>query len=167
GQRLLVHHVHLKNHEGRLQYEAQAVERILDWMRGRGLTAFRYTESAFDYGTLPFIVKDVHLWAFHIGIIMADPRNRGITKTIVPRHWDAFPTGPDGPGPARTNRVYREIPRQICGREPELLFPIVHMKKADVIRDMPRGLLELCWWCRRPKNGRPCHECYTCHLVDP
>src|SRR5690606_19571219 len=92
GRSLLVHHVHLTNHEGRVQYEAQAVKRILAWMRGRGLNRFTYTESSFDYGSLRFIVKDSYLWAFHIGIIMANPENRGVTKVIVPRHWDAFPT---------------------------------------------------------------------------
>src|SRR5690606_37600278 len=125
GRALHVHHVHLKNHEGRLEYEAQATKRILSWMRGRGLTSFTYTESAWDYGTLRFIVKDAHLWAFVIGVILADPANRAVQHVIVPRHWDAFPTGPSGPGPARTDRVYREIPRQVCGRVPELEYPII------------------------------------------
>lgn len=167
GRSLRVHHVHLTNHEGRVTHEAEATERVLAWMRGQGLTRFSYSTSSFNYGTLGFIVKDSYLWAFHIGVIMANPRNRAITKVIVPRHYDAFPTGPTGPGPERTDRVWREIPRQVCGRVPELEYPIVDMMKADIVRAIPPDLLECCWWCRTPKNGKPCHTCYTCKLVDP
>ena len=81
GRALHVHHVHLKNHEGRLQYEARAVEGILNWMREQVLTNFRYTESSFDYGSIRWIVKDHCVWAFFIGIILADPQNKD-KKTI-------------------------------------------------------------------------------------
>jgi len=167
GRRLHVHHVHLKNHEGRLNYEAQAVKRILDWMRGQGLTSFRYTESAFDYGTLRWIAKDHNIWAFMIGIICGDPLNRSITKVIRPDHWDSLPSGPDGPGMKLAHRRYRNISFEVCRRELTWEHPIQHMMKADVIRDMPPDLLACCWWCRKPtSDGKACHSCYTCKLVD-
>lgn len=168
GRALHVHHVHLKNHEGRLQYEARAVEGILNWMREQGLTSFRYTESSFDYGSIRWIVKDHCVWAFFIGIILAGPQNKGIKRVIRPDHFDSLPTGPDGPGMQRAHRRYREISWQIHERD-DIIWehPIQHLTKAQVIRSMPPGLLELCWWCRRPTvSGEPCHRCYTCRLVD-
>jgi len=166
GKSLRVHHVHLKNHEGRMKYETKAMERVLNWMCGHGLTSFTYTESSFDYGTIPFIVKDFHIWSFISGVIMADPKNRGIKKLIIPRHWDAFPGGPDSAGAKRSTRTYSNMVKLISGREPELVYPIINKMKADLIKEMPRDLLDCCWWCRRPKDGKACHKCYTCQLVD-
>src|SRR5690606_8052860 len=167
GRSLLVHHVHLTNHVGRVRFEARAVERILEWMRNQGLTSFTCTESSFDYGTLRFVVKDHNIWALMIGIIAADPRNRQITRVIRPDHYDSLPSGPDGPGMRRAHRRYRNIAYEVCERELVWEHPIQHMMKADVIRAMPRDLLECCWWCRKPtSDGKPCHRCYTCRLVD-
>jgi len=168
GRSLHVHHVHLTNHEGRVQYEAQAVERILKWMRGRGLTRFRYTESSFDYGSTRYVVKDHNIWALWIGILLADPRNRGIRRVIRPDHWDSLPGGPDCAGMRRAHRRYERISWEVCERDDiEWEHPIQHMRKAEVVQAMPPDLLELCWYCRRPTpGGRPCHRCYTCRLVD-
>lgn len=168
GRSLHVHHVHLTNHEGRVQYEAQAVERILKWMRGRGLTRFRCTESSFDYGSTRYVVKDHNIWALWIGILLADPRNRGIRRVIRPDHWDSLPGGPDCAGMRRAHRRYERISWEVCERDDiEWEHPIQHMRKAEVVQAMPPDLLELCWYCRRPTpGGRPCHRCYTCSLVD-
>lgn len=67
----------------------------------------------------------------------------------------------------RAHRRYQNIAYEVCEREIVWDHPIQHMKKADVIRAMPRDLLKLCWWCRKPTaDGKPCHRCYTCKLVD-
>ena len=167
GRSLHVHHVHLTNHEGRLQYEARAVERILKWMRGRGLTNFRYTENPLGMGTLGWIPKDHCFWAQFIGTICANPKNRHITRVIRPDHWDSVPGGPDSPAMKQADRRYRNISYEICERELIWEHPIQRMMKAEVVHAMPRDLLELCWYCRRPTHrGKPCHRCYTCRLVD-
>lgn len=168
GGTIHIHHVHLKNHEGRLKYEAEAVKRILKWMTKQGLTQYTYTESTFDYGTLRFIVKDHNIWALTAGIILADPQNRSINKMIRPLHWDSFAKGAESAPAIRSERAYRNIIQQVSGRnDVELLYPIRQRMKAEIIREMPRDLLELCWYCRTPKAGKPCHKCYTCKLVDP
>lgn len=168
GRSLHVHHVHLKNSEGRLHYEADAVKRILEWMKGQGLVNFRYTESRFDYGNLGFLVKDHCIWAFMIGVIMTDPQNKDMTRVIRPDHYDSLPEGPDGPGMQRAHDVYRSISEKVCQRSLIFEHPIQHLTKAEVIKAMPKDLLECCWWCRHPTSqGDTCHKCYTCQLVDP
>src|SRR5690554_3535253 len=167
GRALHVHHVHLRNWEGRLEHEVKATKRILGWMRQQGLTNFRYTESAFDYGTIRYVVRDHNIWALMTGIILADPRNRGITRVIRTDHYDSDAGGPDSPAMRRAHRRYRNISFEVCERGVIWEHPIQHMKKAEVVWAMPPGLLELCWWCRRPTvSGEPCHRCYTCRLVD-
>lgn len=168
GRSLHVHHVRLTNHERRLHYEAQAVQDILEWMRGQGLSNFRFTESSFDYGTLRYIVKDHCIWGLMIGIILANPRNKGVTKVIRTDHADSLPSGPNGIGMQKAHRRYRNIAWEACERDDiEWEHPIGHMTKAEVIRATPPDLLNLCWWCRTPKNGKACQCCYTCRQVDP
>src|SRR5690606_37324136 len=153
---LLGHHVHLTNREGRVAYEAQAVERILAWMRGQGLTRFVYSELAFDYGTLRYVVKDHNIWAFMIGVILSDPRNRQIRHVIRTDHWDSDAGGPNSPVMQQAHRRYRNISYEVCERELVWEHPIQHMKKAEVVKATPPDLLELCWWCRHPtKEGEP------------
>src|SRR5690606_36196773 len=160
GRTLLVHHVQLTNREGRVAYEAQAVQRILDWMRGQGLTRFIYSESAFDYGTLRYVVRDHCIWALWIGILMDDPKYRHIRHVIRTDHWDSDADGPDSPVMQRAQRRYRNISYEVCERELILEHPIQHMMKAEVVRATPPDLLELCWWCRHPTpSGKPCHRC--------
>jgi hypothetical protein len=167
GRSVHAHHVHLTNHEGRVRHEAEAVDKVRGWVSGEGLPAYPYTESSFDYGTLRFIVKDLHIWAFIAGVIAADPRNKHIDSILLPRHSDAFPSGPNGPGAQRSDRAYRDMPRMVCGRTLRLEFPIVHMTKAEVVAATPPGLLACCWYCRRPRDGRTCGACQTCKQVQP
>ena len=58
---LLVHHLNLINKEGRAPHEKQAVKSILDWCVKNGIANFKYIESAFDYGTLGYLVKDIEI----------------------------------------------------------------------------------------------------------
>ena len=41
-----------------------------------------------------------------------------------------------------------------------------HMDKTDVIKAIPKELLNLCWYCRTPLNNKRCGICFTCESVD-
>jgi hypothetical protein len=129
---------------------------------GKGL--IEHTESRVDWGTLGYVPQNFHLWAYWAGVIMASPGGRDITTVILPRHSDAFA---DDLGPAASDSAYRTHVREICGREPELGLPMVHLTKAEVVQQLPADLLAACWWCRRPNGRHACHKCATCRLVDP
>lgn len=162
------HHVGLYNREGRGGLETKAATRIVDWLScngGAGL--IEHTQSVVDMAELDPPL-DHHLWAYWVGAILAAPRGRDYRQVVIPRHVDAFHDGPaDGPAAQASDAAYLGHIALMTPRVPELLFPLIGMSKADVVAAMPAGLLELCWWCRTPVAGRPCHRCYTCRLVDP
>lgn len=161
------HHVHLHNHERRAEAEAAAVQRVLNWVRERGW-AHRviHTSSTTDYGTLRWIPRDHHTWGYWAGVILADPRNASITRVLRTYHLDSAPGGADSPTRVRADEAYRRPIEFITNRPMELVHTMLHMTKADVIRSLPREVLALCWWCRRPRAGRECHECHTCKQVN-
>jgi 7-cyano-7-deazaguanine synthase in queuosine biosynthesis len=172
GQRLHLHHIHLSNREGRQAVEAQATADILSWFRDNGLTDFTYTESSVHYGTIRFLVQDVNIWSYFIGAILADPRHRHMRSVIIPRNLDSFRYNDDSTpaqrrrAEARANERREQIVKAVAGRLPKWLYPIGNYTKLDVIRELPEGLRELCWWCRRPVGNAPCHRCHTCQQVD-
>lgn len=167
GKRIRVHHVHLDSFQKRREAEAKAVDRMLGWFKANGLDNFEYTESHFGWGTLPYKVRDVHIWAFIVGCIAA--REPNITTVLQPWRADERPISEvrrGDPVMKLIRRIYREIPYQVCGRYIEQAEPCLDKTREDFMREMPRELLEMCWWCRTPKNGRPCHTCETCPTVD-
>jgi 7-cyano-7-deazaguanine synthase in queuosine biosynthesis len=171
GHELIVHHIVMKNREGRQDVEKRAVDGILRWCRARGLDRFAYTESALDYGSLRFLILDMYIWSLHIGALLADPLNREVRRVIVPRNLDSFRYRPDRSAAAveqserRSDERRNAIVRAVAGREPEWLFPMGRMTKADVVADLPPDLRRLCWYCRRPDAGKPCRKCHTCEQV--
>lgn len=161
------HHVVLNDWEGRAEVESVATRRILEWMnRNGGDGLIIHTESKVDFGDIRWIPRNFYLWAYWAGTIMASPRGRSITDFVMPRHSDAFTGGPRSPGALRSDNAHRKGIALIAGREPNLVYPMVHLTKAEVVASMPKGLLALTWHCRRPKHGKPCHSCKTCKQVD-
>lgn len=161
GRSCLVHHISLRNWEGRAGAEAHATEQVLGWLTAEGLTNWEYVQTGFNYGDLRYIVLDLHVWSFFTGVILANPKNADVGEVVVSSHLDSpFMSDPD------RERRRREQVRLVAGREPEWLFPIGQMTKAEVVRACPPGLLKRTWWCRRPRSGRPCHKCHTCEQVD-
>lgn len=162
------HHVVLRDHEGRQMVESRATAQVLAWMKDNGGAGLiHHTESHVDFGTLKWLPRNFFLWSYWAGAIMAAPSGQNLTNIILPRHSDAFTGGPESPGALKSDEAYRTTITLMTGREPTLVFPMVHMTKAEVIASMPEDLLRKCWWCRRPKWGQPCHQCATCKLVDP
>lgn len=159
------HHVVLADHEGRARVESAATARILTWMRANGgRELITHTESRVDFGTVRWIPQNFYLWAYWAGTLMAAPEGRDLSNLILPRHSDAF-TSPAGA--LKSDNAYKTTVRLIAGREPTLVYPMAHLTKAEVVQSMPADLLTACWYCRRPRAGRPCHTCQTCRQVDP
>ena len=165
GLPVRTHHVTLRDWEGRAHVEGQAVGRVLDWARRNGYGhLITHSTSAVDFGDVMWIPQNFHLWAYWAGTLMAAPANKAIDKVVLPRHSDAFTTPA---GAKRSDAAYRAHIKAISGRTPKLVYPMAHLTKAEVVRDLPADLRSACWWCRRPRNGQPCHECMTCKQVDP
>lgn len=168
GRAIRTHHVRLSNWEGRQAAEAAAVGRVLDWMRANGYgRLIHHTESKFDYGDLRYIVRDHNIWGLVAGIVLADPKRAGnVTKVIRTFHRDSVVGGAASSHGQRAAEAWDQ-PIQRLARNPiTYVYPLADMTKAEIVRALPDDLLALCWWCRRPRSGQPCHDCHTCRQVD-
>src|SRR5690606_29505274 len=82
-------------------------------------------------------------------------------------HRDSLVGGINTPAGQAAELAWRQtIDRLIPEREIEFLYPQIDMSKEEIIKSLPEGVLELCWYCRRPQSGKPCHACTTCRNVD-
>jgi hypothetical protein len=159
GERLLIHHCVLRNHEHRDVQESLAVSRVLAWLTREGLNNWDYIETRFDYGTLPYIIRDIEVIRFLSGVILRRREWRKIT-TVVASGIAEDPVLDD----AEKARIHG-IMEGVAGRPVELIRPIRHMPKSEVIAAMPPELYALTWYCRRPRKGRTCGRCKTCGHV--
>lgn len=161
GERVLIHHCHLTSRH-RMRYESVATARVLEWFRAQGLTNFEYIDSASVLPPAPHMqrMRDPEIIMAMAGTIL---RARPHIKRLA--YWnivgDTSTKYPNGKViKARTRMMYITARR----RNIHIERPLQEMTKSEILADMPRGLFELCFWCRFPlEDGSPCRtECSTC-----
>lgn len=163
------HFVHLINHEGRTASERHAVERVLRRFRRDYPGLITHSQSTFDYGDLGYLVKDHNSHGLWAAIILADPANEHITQVVRTFHRDSVRGGLDSPAGRAAERGWREPVERLTAKRAqpvEFVYPQVNMTKGEIMAALPPDLLRMCWYCRRPRYGRTCHECHTCRQVD-
>jgi 7-cyano-7-deazaguanine synthase in queuosine biosynthesis len=165
---LMVHHVKLKNYEGRWEHELKAVHAILNWFRENNMANFKYIESGFDYGDIRYVNHDVVTIGYVTGTILRNPRNNSIKTVISPTCLEES-KGYGEPTSALTLRHKRKLDviKTASNREDiKLSYPILKIGKGDIKRILPKELYSLCWYCRRPTfEGKVCGTCRTCRRV--
>lgn len=158
GQDVLVHHIELRNHEGRLRQEKAAVHRILQWCRSQHFPgSITFLHSGFDYGDLAYVVRDLYIWGLLTGVILSNPDHADRAVVVSSYHL----SNPNDPEEVRR----REVVRAVAGFEPDWITPLAGMTKAEVVGEMPSALVRLCWWCRRPRGQQKCGKCRTCRQM--
>lgn len=163
-KKLLVHHIYLKNHEGRQDYEQTAVNNILAWMRANGYNNFEYVESKVEIPDNFFVIYDVY---WHLGIFTPIILNtyKSIKTLIRPSQKADYPGGIKS---LPRERAALKVARVILGKPYAWVKPLIErgLDKGDVIRAMPADLAALTWYCRKPtKDGKVCGKCRTCLAV--
>lgn len=179
-EHVLVHHCNMINHEGRSAPEKIAVDKIISWFLENGLDTFKYIETTFDYGDLEFIVKDIEVVGFMSAVILRSPEYRNMRHIAVSANAHDESNNPED-----LSVIRREGLIKLIGPKPlvsEIIFPMLHLTKKEIIDEMPRELLEMTWFCRRPitfdssgneiiRNSKdaarwePCKQCHTCKHV--
>jgi 7-cyano-7-deazaguanine synthase in queuosine biosynthesis len=162
---LRVHHIRMANREQRADAEQAAVERIVAWCRER-YRAFRYSESALDFGELEAIPIDYVCIAFVACQVAIDtPRCDRIAVGALARDTDIENRS------ARQRRVFDALyecyrARKLGEPEVQWIYPVYHATKAQLAAGLPRELVDLAWSCRRPVRTagrwRPCGVCKAC-----
>ena len=158
---LLLHHIKLKNYEGRLKHEEKAVYSILAWLKQQKMTNFKYIESGFDYGSVRYIVKDMEIVMFMTGIILTNPAHATINKVILPNGATDFTRADYSDPDLRRFHILTAI----LDREVELVFPIRYISKQQMIDELPDDLFRRTWFCRRPIREHACGKCIPCREV--
>ena len=174
GYKLLVWHCSFRTHQQRWPHEDAAYNSIIDWLRSQGLTDFEelpqgvYSAGgAIDGWRLDY----TFLWpeaGHHLRLYDHRRPQRKLTNgrehirhIVIPDHAESISV--DRP-PLRN--AY-EIMCKWADRRIARLHPMSKYDRFQILADMPPELIEMCWWCRKPKDGQPCHACSTCKVVDP
>lgn len=158
-ERLLIHHCHLKTRQNRYPNEAEAVNRILDWLREHGLGHFDFVETTFDYGTSRSGVYDIEIIGFMTAVIVRGKRNKDIDTVLVSASANDMKLRNIAVRQERREALIRLMNPD---RRLSFAWPIKTLSREDMVRDMPTDLFDLTWSCRRPKDGKPCGKCHTC-----
>jgi 7-cyano-7-deazaguanine synthase in queuosine biosynthesis len=162
GWRLLLHHCEIQNREGRKDVERQAVTDVVRWLRDHNLRAFSLVTSGYDHGTIGRLPFDVEVIGFLTGVILRDPGRRRIRTVVVSANaGDVSVTHPTSPRVVRR----REVAETMAGRPLNWWVPYGTVTKRQMIDAMPPDLFALCWWCRRPRDGKRCGRCRPCRDV--
>lgn len=163
GHRVLVHHCVI-DEMGRAPHERAAALGALGWYRQNGFDNFEYVESMAKMPPSPFRtrVRCVEMVMFYAGGIL---RAQTHIKTMAyfNNAEDSYTRDPNSvEARARLATLYNTARRD----DFEVVRPVMHMTKAEIVADMPPDLFRLCSWCRAPApDGTPCGSCNTCRIV--
>lgn len=162
-----VHHIHIKNLEGRWKAEAIAVENILAYMRKHAPSPFTYSDSTI---TVPHFgnkfMFDVEAIGFLTGYMTS--RDPLISKVVIAATATDFALGVDGSvmRGKQMHNAYHPEEEDHSARIKE--YPHKHLTKEEVYKTVPAELAVLTWSCRTPHyaDGKPieCGRCKTCKI---
>lgn len=163
---LLIHHVVLKTREKRWHKGKVAVNEVLAWFKKKGLDNFEYVETSVDISNLYPRMFDSTLTDFMQIAILRCQKYSTVVNVLNNTPKNEY----ERLGEAELERrwvIPREF-RKVTKTDYINTIPkLKDMYKIDIIRDMPKELFELCWYCRRPTaSGGTCGQCHTCKQVE-
>ena len=172
--RILLHHcLYMK---ARLKEEGEACKRIIEYFRTHGLGNYKYVTTTLDKGTLSGIVYDVEVLSGLTGIILKlYPKitnvllsySREETSDLnlhikMGRPMSEF-------NPKHRYSIANKVVEVLSKRQFNYVFYKDKdgglISKAQMMAEMPQELFEMTWYCRSPRQGKPCGSCHTCKKV--
>ena len=175
SEKVIIHHCLL--FQSRRIVEKKATDAILAYFRSQGWTNFDYVETEFSKKGINSLLYDIEIVFFMGGlllkkfrkvhtIIMSRCREELYGNLPLRKHFqgkDASLNNFQSPN----NRVSVAVQtiQLLAHRNIKVISPYQEKPKAEMIKEMPRELFELTWYCRNPKNGMPCEKCFNCRRV--
>jgi len=159
---LLIHFCELINWTKRYRKEVQAVDRIMEWIEANQPFPYEMVRTRFDHGNVRNS-QDKYLLGFCTGLVLQDPRWR-IKKVIISSNAQDV---------SRTEyyttseAIRLSVIGTVAGYAPEYIYPIKDRNKEQLMRELPRELLDLSWSCRKPIHGKECGNCQACTKIIP
>ena len=152
-----VHHIRLINREKRDEAEENACLNLLPKLKE--IRDFTHTTTLINHTRIPEIPYDMAIVCFEAGVVSRALELRG----LKPNKWTIGTHLAEG-----HNYERWEVIKHACnaGAWPQTcaefeLFPMVS-KKDEMEYLQKLGLFNDCWFCRTPKEGKPCGNCKTC-----
>ena len=171
---IYVHHINFLNIEDRAYCEKIACVSIVNYLR-ENIRPFLYSESTFNWPGRDFIGWDI-VTAMYIGalatrdVMIGDVKKKEYDeysyRVAIGDNADDFNSyqwkTPVAQGIFALASLSVPWKNQVI---PQIIQPIAHLKKKDLIDDMPRELFDLTWTCRHPvlsRQEKAFKECGTC-----
>ena len=172
NKKILVHHCVF----GRVRNEVEnkASRNIIEWLRKKKLDNFIYVTTTFHKGNVRGSLFDVVAIGAVSGVVLRCYKN--VTSVLLPYCYEETSIIRKHLAEGKSIRTLDNNHRTGCfmdsieatsGRKIEFLPLYMDKKKADMIKEMPADLVNLTWFCRKPKNGKPCEGCFNCRRVLP
>jgi 7-cyano-7-deazaguanine synthase in queuosine biosynthesis len=164
-----LHHLNLINIEARNKAEEKAFFNIVEYLQLREYK-FEYSSSSHDF----LFMKNHFVWDLDIVWFMAGvicQNNHSITHIATGRtKSDTLNFGEAVEERRRRGeKVFEDLVKSKARQEIPQFLPVVSdLMKKDIIKILPKELLDLTWSCRSPiSNFRgtewsPCNNCITC-----
>lgn len=155
--KVVVHHVIIKNRMNRWEAEGKAARKIVQKLNREGYK--------FDF-------VEVELNNFNNKIILDSLYTTQLAATYCFGHdgTDIY-TGfnADDSIPLYDYQEVASAPFTKKGNPPTLHRPLLSTNKQEIVKRLKEeypGYFELCFWCRTPQDGEQCGSCPACKLIE-
>lgn len=164
-----VHHIIISDRESATRYKAEniASDRVVQFCREK-YRDFHYTKSAWDF-PLAYFGWNLTLCAFVGARVIRSFPGSGITRYAVGVINEPHTLGmwEERVEEARAT-FYAGLVTSNLKVPPEIIWPISHMTKSDVLNFLPAEVVKMVSFCRDPieiESGKfqPCGSCISCN----
>lgn len=171
-----VHHIRMINREQRSDAELHAVRNIIQYYRDDiNVRPFDYKESVFDTSTMdrkwsnrfPY---DMDVVAFVAAqVCLAKPQIKYAAMGVM--RDDFLKAAKDPQAKLRYQEAPKIFEAALYGFDPripkpQMLYPLQHLTKQQLIQTTPKKVIRMTWSCRHPvwHDGKPtpCGKCEPC-----
>lgn len=172
--KVLVHHCLLN--ESRKEVEKKATDNVIEWLRANGYNNFSYAESKFTRKGIVGSIMDVDIIGFMSGLVLKNRTKYPDIKTvllcycheetpIIRKHLEQG-IGLKKMDTKNRTRRFIDVIELMSRRKFNFIIPYIKKTKQEMIAEMPKELFEMTWYCRAPKDGKPCMKCFNCKRVN-
>ena len=169
--RLHLHHISIRNNAGLLwEIQDARIPYILDYLKTIW-PSFWHSESIYDFSGFRKVGWDSDI-VLLAGQKIAQNYPAMWSELII--GWNPFDmerrTVAERAERKVTSNLWAALVESANNREnidKKLHFPLIeqNITKSQMIKEMPKELLDLTWSCRIPKNNEPCGHCHACKEV--
>lgn len=159
------HHIILKNLvEVRWEEELESTKKIVEYCQK--IRKFEYSESEWGFNFKRYLGWDIDLVVFTAAQIIPNIYHYGKVTLVTGRVKEDDQVNASVNQTIHTQALWEAvIKKHEKYVEKEISKPIRHLYKKDIIKDIPKELFDMVWYCRRSDEGKPCGRCRSCRDI--